>query len=397
MNDRFPLQQFASRWQQPWLSSNKEATAAAGRAAGDATSDSQHPSDPPRPGQELGLDASGAQPGHDNIRGHGKGDTQQQRPKATVTFHALAATESNTLCKLKAAVTGVSAVRVVSTMTTAGGRREKRGVDKVVVGACAKDLSTMIVDCSHRRAGSPAAPAHAAAPAAVVRSSFVAHAGMSGGSGSGMETSLAQQMVSRVGSSLPLFLGNVVTAPFLAAAAGVGGSSGGVTAAGATSSSSSCRLSVDGEHVLVSAVKGLECSLYRYHHQHHYNSSSNNNNNNHNPILYSILTYPPSPTFLCLSYLLQPKGSATLEGHNVVSYDDNVDDGPGTGPRKPRPPPSAAAAAAKPLFGPCVALGRGLVTRPPFFLPRFLACILPLLLYCHQPCLISLTLDLIFT
>ena len=280
----------------------------------------------------------------------------QQQPKATVIFHALGAAEStnsNTLCKLKAAVTGVSAVRV-STMTTVGGRRE-RGVDKVVVSACAKDLSTIVVDCSHSRSYSHAQRFDRIDFTSVVRSNFVAHAGMIVGGEGGIETSLAQQMVNRVGSSLPLFLGNVVAAPFLTVAGGGGGGGGGVT-------SSSCRLSVDGEHVLVSAVKDHECSLYRYH--------TKNNRKNTTVLPYSSLTSPFSFTFSNLSYLLQPRGSATLEGHNVVSY-DNDGLGIGIGQRKPKPLSTAAAT-------PCVALGRGLVIHDDFFfVPSFLPFFLP--------------------
>ena len=251
------------------MSTGKEPTAAASRATDNATNYLQHSSDQQPPGQGTrGDTAVPLSIGQDKGGGIGSGLTQQQQQQstATVIFNTISAAESNTLCKLKAAVAGVSAVRV-PTMTTGG----KRGIDKVVVSACAKDLSTVVVDsnCSRTQRSDQVGSTAPAAATSVVRSSFVAHAGMSGGGSSGVETSLAQQMASRVGSSLPLFLGNVVAAPFLAAA--------GVTA-GATAQSSSCRLSVDGEHVLISAVKGLECSLYRY-------SNNDDDNNNNSPPL----------------------------------------------------------------------------------------------------------------
>ena len=126
---------------------------------------------------------------------------------------------STALLRLRSAATGVSAVST--------------GPGTVVVSACARDRGTTVVQCRGGAVG--------------VVASFVA-GGETEGAGA---LALAQQVASRVGAVVSAL------APFpdpVGIGIGLGAAAGGAA----------CRLSVDGGHVLVSAVRGVNCGLYSY-------------------------------------------------------------------------------------------------------------------------------------
>jgi hypothetical protein len=176
------------------------------------------------------------------------------------------------LLRLRSAATGVSAVCV--------------GSATVVVSACAHDRGTTVVRCCESAVDAVA--------------SF-----MAGGEAEGAGALVfAQQVASRVGAWLP---GIPPLPDAMNNGIGVGMGVGGVA----------CRLSVDGGHVLVSAVRGSHCGLY--------------------------------------SYALRDGAGAALVGGNVAALGAP----PGAASAASRKEGTRPAPPARYVYVPCVAVGRG--------------------------------------